>query len=95
MIVYCDIRKNYMVYNEVTLMNNIKEDKKMDQNTVQQTSETMNEVAVATSCMSAKTKGIIAAASVATLGVGVGVYFLVKHIKAKKAKAANIVEETK
>ena len=36
MIVYCDIRKNYMVYNEVTLMNNIKEDKKMDQNTVQQ-----------------------------------------------------------
>ena len=76
-------------------MNNIKEDKKMDQNTVQQTSETMNEVAVATSGMSAKTKGIIAAASVATLGVGVGVYFLVKYIKAKKAKAANVVEETK
>lgn len=71
----------------------------MDQNTVQQTSETMNEVAVATSGMSAKTKGIIAAASaaasVATLGVGAGVYFLVKHIKAKKAKAANVVEETK
>lgn len=67
----------------------------MDQNTVQQTSETMNEVAVATSGMSAKTKGIITAASVATLGVGVGVYFLVKHIKAKKAKAANVVEETK
>ena len=67
----------------------------MDQNTVQQTSETMNEVAVATSGMSAKTKGIIAAASVATLGAGVGVYFLIKHIKAKKAKAANVVEETK
>ena len=95
MIVYYDIRKNCMVYNEVILMNNIKEEKTMDQNTVQQTSETMNEVAVATSGMSAKTKGIIAAASVATLGVGVGVYFLVKHIKAKKAKAANIVEETK
>lgn len=95
MIVYCDIRKNCMVYNEVILMNNIKEEKTMDQNTVQQTSETMNEVAVATSGMSAKTKGIIAAASVATLGVGVGVYFLVKHIKAKKAKAANVVEETK
>ena len=95
MIVYCDIRKNYIVYNEVILMNNIKEEKTMDQNTVQQTSETMNEVAVATSGMSAKTKGIIAAASVATLGVGVGVYFLVKHIKAKKAKTANVVEETK
>lgn len=95
MIVYCDIRKNCMVYNEVILMNNIKEEKTMDQNTVQQTLETMNEVAVATSGMSAKTKGIIAAASVATLGVGVGVYFLVKHIKAKKAKAANVVEETK
>ena len=95
MIAYYDIRKNCMVYNEVTLMNNIKEEKTMDQNTVQQTSETMNEVAVATSGMSAKTKGIIAAASVATLGVGVGVYFLVKHIKAKKAKTANVVEETK
>ena len=95
MIVYYDVRKNCMVYNEVTLMNNIKEEKTMDQNTVQQTSETMNEVAVATSGMSAKTKGIIAAASVATLGVGVGVYFLVKNIKAKKAKAANVVEETK
>lgn len=95
MIAYYDIRKNCMVYNEVTLMNNIKEEKTMDQNTVQQTSETMNEVAVATSGMSAKTKGIIAAASVATLGVGVGVYFLVKNIKAKKAKAANVVEETK
>lgn len=76
-------------------MNNIKEVKTMDQNTVQQTSKTMNEVAVATSSMSAKTKGIIAAASVATLGAGVGVFFLVKHIKAKKAKAANVVEETK
>ena len=77
-------------------MNNIKEEKTMDQNTVQQTSETMNEVTVATSGMSAKTKGIIAAASVATLGVvGVVVYFLVEHIKAKKAKAANVVEETK
>lgn len=76
-------------------MNNIKEVNKMDQNTVQQTSEITSEVATATSGMSAKMKGIIAAASVATLGVGVGIFFLAKHIKAKKANANKVVDEKK
>lgn len=76
-------------------MNNIKEEFKMDNNTVQQTSEMTNEVARATSGLSMKTKGIIVIVSVATLGAGVGIYFLVRHVKAKKNAKTKVADEQK
>ncbi len=63
----------------------------MDNNTVQETvSATTNAVAT-TSGMSGKTK-IIIAASTALAGVGVGVFFLVRKLHAKKKASQKVLE---
>ena len=65
----------------------------MNDNTVQETvSATTNAVAT-TSGMSGKTK-IIIAASAAVAGAGVGVFFLVRKLRAKK-KASQEISGTK
>lgn len=65
----------------------------MDENTVQETvSATTNAVAT-TSGMSGKTKIIIAAAVAATAGLGAGIFFLVRKIRAKKKASAEVSEE--
>ena len=65
----------------------------MDENTVQETvSATTNAVAT-TSGMSGKTKIIIAAAVAATAGLGAGIFFLVRKIRAKKKASVEVSEE--
>lgn len=65
----------------------------MDENTVQETvSATTNAVAT-TSGMSGKTKIIIAASAAATAGLGVGLFFLVRKIRANKKASAEVSEE--
>lgn len=65
----------------------------MDENTVQETvSATTNAVAT-TSGMSGKTKIIIAASVAATAGLGAGIFFLVRKIRAKKKASVEVSEE--
>ena len=65
----------------------------MDENTVQKTvSATTNAVAT-TSGMSGKTKIIIASAVAATAGLGAGIFFLVRKIRAKKKASVEVSEE--
>ena len=65
----------------------------MNENTVQETvSATTNAVAT-TSGMSGKTKIIIAAAVAATAGLGAGIFFLVRKIRAKKKASVEVSEE--
>lgn len=65
----------------------------MNENTVQETISTATNAVAATSIMSGKTKIIIAAAVAATAGLGAGIFFLVRKIRAKKKASVEVSEE--
>ena len=65
----------------------------MNENTVQETVSTATNAVAATSGMSGKTKIIIAAAVAATAGLGAGIFFLVRKIRAKKKASVEVSEE--
>lgn len=65
----------------------------MNENTVQETVSTATNAVAATSGMSEKTKIIIAAAVAATAGLGAGIFFLVRKIRAKKKASVEVSEE--
>ena len=65
----------------------------MNENTVQETISTATNAVAATSGMSGKTKIIIAAAVAATAGLGAGIFFLVRKIRAKKKASVEVSEE--
>lgn len=65
----------------------------MDENTVQETVSATTNAVAATSGMSGKTKIIIAASVAATAGLGAGIVFLVRKIRAKKKASVEVSEE--
>lgn len=65
----------------------------MNENTVQETVSTATNAVAATSGMSGKTKTIIAAAVAAVAGLGAGIFFLVRKIRAKKKASVEVSEE--
>ena len=65
----------------------------MNENTVQETVSTATNAVAATSVMSGKTKIIIAAAVTAVAGLGAGIFFLVRKIRAKKKASVEVSEE--
>ena len=65
----------------------------MNENTVQETVSTATNAVAATSVMSGKTKIIIAAAVAAVAGLGAGIFFLVRKIRAKKKASVEVSEE--
>jgi len=65
-------------------------EKKLNLNEV--TSEVVEGTEQAASCMDTRTKVIVAAASVLTLGLGVGIFFGIRALRARKNKKAALPE---